>query len=68
MSEFTEIKSISIETIEEVIADSFSKLTNQKYDCYINNITYDGLEGMKFEVKVGYSIESVLNKSSEKST
>lgn len=52
MSEFNKLKSVSVNTVEEAIAKALSELTGVQYDCSISNITYEVIEGAKFDVAV----------------
>jgi hypothetical protein len=52
MSEWNKLKNLSPKQMEEAIAKAITELTGIPYDCNISNITYEVIEGAKFDVSL----------------
>ncbi len=52
MTEYNKLKSFSPDDIENAISKVLTELTGVEYDCHISNITYEVIEGAKFEISV----------------
>jgi hypothetical protein len=47
-----ELKSVSVNVLENAIAKAISELLGEEYECTFSNISFESFSGVKFEAKI----------------